>query len=297
MATAAISDAPANRTATVDVNSPVAPPPAPRPRLVGSAVDLPGTKQSAFLSDALLENHHLENSKKSRLLDLLVVILLHLAFIGGPILAGLYFTDTLNLQAYYKTMIVGPPPPPPPPPAPAITAVKVPPKRVFMNQGKLLAPTYIPRQVANIKEEPIEPDGLGVEGGVPGGVPGGQMGGVIGGIVAANANMNAPLPPSLSGPKAPIRVGGKVRAPKSVYTPAPKYPVIARQTKIQGTVVIDAVLDEAGRVIEARIVSGHPLLIQAALDTVKEWRYEPSYLNNQPISVALIVNVTFVLQQ
>lgn len=296
MATAAISDPPADRTTTVDVNLRVAPPPAPRPRLVRPA-ELRAAKQVGLFSDALLEHHHLENSKKSKLLDLFVVVLLHVAVIGGPILAGLYFTDTLNLQAYYKTMIVGPPPPPPPPPAPAIAAVKTPPKRVFMNQGKLMAPTYIPQRVANIKEEPIAPDNFGVEGGVPGGVPGGQMGGVIGGIVAANANMNAPLPPSSSGPKAPIRVGGKVRAPRGVYTPAPYYPVIARQTKIQGTVVIDAVLDESGRVIEARIVSGHPLLIQAALDTVKEWRYEPSYLNNQPISVALIVNVTFVLQQ
>ena len=296
MATAAVSDPPANHPATVEIGLPSKPPERPGPRLVRPA-DLPAARQVGFLSDALLENHHLENSRKSKLLDLFVVILLHVALIGGPILAGLYFTDTLNLQAYYKTMIVGPPPPPPPPPAPAIAAVKTPPKRVFMNQGKLMAPTYIPQRVAEIKEAPIAPDGFGVEGGVPGGVPGGQMGGVIGGIVAANANMNAPLPPSSSGPKAPVRVGGKVRAPKSVYTPAPYYPVIARQTKIQGTVVIDAVLDESGRVVEARVVSGHPLLIQAALDTVKEWRYEPSYLNNQPISVALIVNVSFVLQQ
>jgi len=297
MATAAISDSPSNRTAIVDVNLPEKPPDAGGPRLVRRAADLPAAKQAGFLSDALLENHHLENSRKSKLLDLFVVILMHVALIGGPILAGLYFTDTLNLQAYYKTMIVGPPPPPPPPPAPAMAAMKTPPKRVFINQGKLMAPTYIPQRVAEIKEAPMAPDGFGVEGGVPGGVPGGQMGGVIGGIVAANANMNAPVPPSSSGPKAPVRVGGKVRAPKGVYTPAPNYPVIARQTKIQGTVVIDAVLDESGRVIEARIVSGHPLLIQAALDTVKEWRYEPSYLNNQPISVALIVNVSFVLQQ
>lgn len=296
MATAAISDTPATRSAIADIGLAGNPPEAPGPRLVRPD-DLPAVRQVGFLRDVLLENHHLENSRKSKLLDLLVVILLHVALIGGPILAGLYFTDTLNLQAYYKTMIVGPPPPPPPPPAPAIAAVKTPPKRVFMNQGKLVAPTYIPRQVANIREEPIAPDNFGVEGGVPGGVPGGQMGGVIGGIVAANANMNAPLPPSSSGPKAPVRVGGKVRAPKGVYMPAPYYPVIARQTKIQGTVVIDAVLDESGHVVEARVVSGHPLLIQAALDTVKEWRYEPSYLNNQPISVALIVNVSFVLQQ
>ena len=112
MATAAISDTPATRSAIADISLSGNSPQAPGPRLVRPD-NLPAVREAGFFSDALLENHHLENSRKSKLLDLLVVILLHVALIGGPILAGLYFTDTLNLQAYYKTMIVGPPPPPP----------------------------------------------------------------------------------------------------------------------------------------------------------------------------------------
>ena len=122
------------------------------------------------------------------------------------------------------------------------------------------------------------------------------MGGVLGGILSGSGKTFIPEPPS-AGPKVPIRVGGRVRPPKALYTPPPNYPVIAKQTKIQGVVLIDAVLDEKGQVVEANVVSGHPLLIQAALDTVREWRYEPTYLNNEPISVALIVEVTFVLRQ
>lgn len=293
MATVSLAEPPALHAPLPEGSTPTGPPgkSAPRPSQHPAADD-PG-----FLSDALLENHHLDISTRSKVLDLCVVILLHVALIGGPILAGLYFTDTLNLKAYYATLLVAPPPPPPPPPAPAIAQVRaVPPHRVFMQQGKLVAPTYVPKQVAEIKEAPADPAFDGVVGGVPGGVPGGQMGGVLGGIISAAKSNVAPPPP---GPvsKAPIRVGGKVKSPRPLFTPSPLYPVIAKQTRVEGAVQIDAILDTDGSVIEMKVVSGHPLLIQAALDAVRTWKYEPSYLNGQPIAVELIVTVTFVLQR
>jgi protein TonB len=60
------------------------------------------------------------------------------------------------------------------------------------------------------------------------------------------------------------------------------YPAVAKQTHIQGTVIVDAILDEHGNVIEMKVVSGPPLLIQAALDGVGRWKYEPTYLNDEP---------------
>jgi periplasmic protein TonB len=254
--------------------------------------------EAGFLSDALLENNHLDTSKKSKALDLLLVIFLHVALVGGSILVGLYFSDTLNLKAYYATLLVTPPPPPPPPAAPAIAQLRsAPPHRVFMQQGKLLAPTYVPKQVAQLREA-AEPELDGVEGGVPGGVPGGQMGGVIGGIISGSkTNVPAPLATAMGTVKAPIRVGGKVKPPKPIYMPTPIYPVLAKQTHVRGVVQIDAVLDTDGTVSEMKVVSGHPLLIQAAIDAVRTWKYEPSYLNGQPIAVELIVNVSFELQQ
>lgn len=247
-----------------------------------------------FLSAVLLENHHLENSKKSKLLDFVVVLALHFILIAGPILAGLYFTDTLNLKAYTATLLVAPPPPPPPPPAPAIAVKAVAPKHVFMDQGKLLAPTVIPQRIAIIKEAPLEPDAFGVAGGIPGGVPGGQMGGAIGGIIGGTST-TAVAPPPGPASKAPIRVGGKVKPPRGILTPPPRYSVIARQARVQGIVDIDAVIDTDGTISEMKVVSGHPMLISAALEAVKNWKYEPTYLNGQPIAVELIVHVTFVL--
>lgn len=77
--------------------------------------------------------------------------------------------------------------------------------------------------------------------------------------------------------------------------PPPQYPVLARQARIQGQVQVDAVLDEPGNVIEMKVVSGPPLLYRAALDALKKWKYEPTYLNDQPIAVQILVTVTFVL--
>lgn len=175
------------------------------------------------------------------------------------------------------------------------------PHRVFEQAGKLIAPTLVPKQIAEIKEAPIADADLGggVPGGVPGGVAGGSLGGVIGGVIGgmSNAVPVAPLAPKQGAPKAPVRVGGNIRAPKAIVQVKPEYPLVARQSRIQGTVSIDAILDERGNVQEMKIVSGPPLLYQAALEALRRWRYEPTYLNDQAIPVQLLVTITFQLNQ
>ena len=271
------------------------PQPVPPPRPTG---DRGPARTKALFDESLLERHRFKSSSKT--LDLLVALCLHVVVLGGPILAGLYYTDTLNLKAFATTLLVAPPPPPPPPPAAAAAIVKAhTPKRVFMTGGKLVAPTMIPRQIAEIKEAPLAPDSLGgVVGGVPGGVPGGQMGGVLGGVIGGVLNTAAkPVAPPPTGKGAPLRVGGRVRPPKAIVQTHPEYPVLARQAHIQGQVQIDAVLDEQGNVIDMKVVSGPPLLYQAALDALKKWKYEPTYLNDQPIAVEMMVTITFQLGQ
>jgi periplasmic protein TonB len=254
--------------------------------------------QGDFLKSSLIENNHIKSG--SRALDLLVAFAFHFVLLSIPILAGLYFTDSLNLREFQSTFLVAPPPPAPPPPAPAVAMVKAPPThRVFETAGKLIAPTLIPKNVADIKEAPPEMDSAGVPGGVPGGIAGGSMGGVIGGVVGGINTMAAvaPLAPKDNRPRAPVRVGGRIREPRVLYREEPSYPPLARQTRTQGAVIIDAVLDEQGNVVEARVNSGPALLMQSALDAVKRWRYEPTYLNDQPVSVQLVVTVTFRLNQ
>lgn len=230
----------------------------------------------------------------SRLAHGLISLAVNTLVLVVPIFLGLYFTDTIDLKGFASTFLVAPPPPPPPPPA-AAPAVKVAPaKKVFEQSGKLVAPTVIPKQIQMLKEEPPSDVTGGVAGGVPGGVAGGSMGGVLGGVIGGNT-IAVPIAPKVAGPKAPVRVGGRVKEPRLIVRVDPRYPPLAIQTHMQGAVIVDAVIDEHGNVVEARVVSGPPLLIQAAMDAVRQWKYEPTYLNDEPVPVQLNVTVQFRL--
>jgi periplasmic protein TonB len=75
----------------------------------------------------------------------------------------------------------------------------------------------------------------------------------------------------------------------------PPYPPLAKQARIQGAVVLEAVISKQGGVENLRVISGHPLLIQAALDAVKQWKYKPTLLNGEPVEVVTTVTVNFNL--
>ena len=249
-----------------------------------------------FSKAILLEENHIKTG--SRTLSGAIAVLLHVVVIAGPILAGLYYTDSININQFALTKLVAPPPPPPPATGEVIKPKVV--HHMLMNAGKLIVPTVIPKHIAEIKEAPLEHDSFGgVAGGVPGGVPGGQLGGVLGGVIGGVLNTAArpvPPPPSIK-PNGPVRVGGHVRQPKAIVIVQPQYPLLAREGHIQGQVRIDAVLDQQGNVVEMKVISGPPLLYQAALDALKKWKYEPTYLNDQPIAVQMVVTITFQLGQ
>ncbi len=258
-----------------------------------------GRAKHALFADSLLD---LSTTRPGqRTLDFVLSMIVHAIFLGTLILLPLYFTEAIDLKQFTQTFLVAPPPPPPPPPpAPAQGIVKVAagPRRVFTQAGKLLAPSAIPQQVAMLKEQELPPEvgGAGVVGGVPGGVPGGQLGGVIGGIISGAQRTYVPVAPvAAPQPKAPIRVGGRVKPPRAISTPDPVYPGLARQARIQGDVLIDAVIDTHGNVVEMQVISGHPLLIPAAMEVLHKWKYEPTYLNEEPVSVQLIVTIRFRL--
>ena len=159
---------------------------------------------------------------------------------------------------------------------------------------KLTAPTVIPKKVASYSNNVAEaaPDlGGGVPGGVPGGVIGGQIGGVADGVVGGAGAAVPPPPPSKV--QKIVRVGSSLKAPRQTYAVDPAYPTLPREARISGTVTVDAVIDEHGNVVQARVLDGHPLLIAAALQAVRQWKYEPSFLNGQPVSVELQVQVHF----
>ncbi len=88
-----------------------------------------------------------------------------------------------------------------------------------------------------------------------------------------------------------------MQAPKLIQEVQPIYPPLAKQAHIQGDVVIDSVIDTQGHVTQMKVVSGHPLLVEAAESAVAQWRYQPTLLNGQPVPVAMLVTVHFDLGQ
>ncbi len=225
--------------------------------------------------------------------------------IGVAILIPLIYTDTLP-RTQLTSFLVAPPPPPPPPPPPAAAPVKVLktiPRQV--DAGRLMAPKVIPKEIAMIKEEELPPvsGGVGVVGGVPGGVPGGGPGGVIGGIISSVPQAAPPPPPPPVVKEAPkpvapqrIRVGGNVQQAKLLNQPRPVYPPLAKQARIQGTVRFNAIIGRDGTIQNLQVVSGHPLLVPSALEAVRQWRYQPTLLNGEPVEVVTQIDVNFTLQ-
>jgi protein TonB len=172
--------------------------------------------------------------------------------------------------------------------------------------GKMVIPVTIPREVTLVVDEGPPPEvsaAGGVVGGVPGGVPGGTLGGVLGGVLGGALPVAGPPPPPPPTPKVetpriktPVRIGGNVRPPHITRRIEPTYPTLARNARIQGKVTLEATLTEQGRVADLKFVSGHPLLIQAAMDAARQWVYEPTYLNDVAYPVVLYITVNFVLQ-
>ena len=220
--------------------------------------------------DALLELPTAHQRRRNPL-DWAVSLIVHVTLIAALLAVPLYFNETLDLKAFSLTMLVAVPPPPPPPPPSATVRQIVRPKMADLVSHGLMSPTFIPRQIAMIKEDvpPPSPDeGVmgGVPGGVPGGIPGGVIGGVLGGVLGSvGSGMTGPPPPKAV--KKIVRVGGNVKPPRLISSPAPEYPQLAKAAKISGTVIIDAVIDEKGNVVEAHVISGPGLLIPGGAES------------------------------
>ena len=244
-----------------------------------------------MFEDSLLESGGRLKTKRGW--TTILSFILQTLLVAILILIPLLYTEALPKQQL-MTFLVAPPPPPPPPPPPAaapVKAVKV--VQTDIVNGQLRTPTKIPEKVQMIKEEEAPPPVMasgGVVGGVPGGVPGGQMGGVIGGIISST-----PVAvPKVAAPQR-VRVSQGVTQGLLVHRVQPSFPPLARQARIQGSVVLQAVISKDGSIQNLRLVSGHPMLAPAAIDAVKQWRYKPYILNGEPVEVETQITVNFTL--
>ncbi len=106
-----------------------------------------------------------------------------------------------------------------------------------------------------------------------------------------------PKPKPVDPPPSRLAIGGQVLAAQIVNRVNPVYPPLARQTRTEGVVRLHGVISRDGRIVELRVVSGHPLLVRAALEAVQQWTYRPTFLNGQPVEVEAPIEVRFVLSR
>lgn len=243
-----------------------------------------------MFEDSLLESGN--RLKKRNPWTTALSFILQIGLLGVLILIPLIYTEALPKQQLMTFLVAPPPPPPPPPPPAAVPVVKQVRVQTELDNGQLRTPTAIPKKIAMIKEEEAPPPsaGAGVVGGVPGGVPGGQMGGVIGGIISST-----PVAvPKVATPQR-VRVSQGVTEGLILKKVQPTYPPLARSARIQGAVVLQAVIGKDGSIQNLRAISGHPMLTPAAIDAVKQWRYKPYFLNGEPVEVDTQITVNFTL--
>jgi periplasmic protein TonB len=164
-----------------------------------------------------------------------------------------------------------PPPPGSPPPSSSPTV------------NTTAAPLTAPQ---NINPE-LPPPGPVYDG--PPGVPPGDPNGIVG------LSATIPIPPPPPPVTKPVRPGGDIRTPTKTKHVPPIYPEIARTNRIQGVVMLEAVINEQGQVRDVRVVRSVPLLDNAAIDAVRQWQFTPTLLNGQPVPVLLTVTLSFVL--
>ena len=163
-----------------------------------------------------------------------------------------------------------------------------------------VAPSRIPVGIANIHDKPemamAQAPAIGAGNGIDVGVLG--VLDVIGNGAPAVSALPPPQrkadPPQ---PAKPIQIGGNVLEAKLVNRVMPLYPQLARQARISGTVRLEGIISRDGRVVNLQVISGHPLLIKAAVDAVRQWIYRPTLLNGQPVEVIAPIDVRFTLAQ
>ncbi|HEV2280377.1 MAG TPA: energy transducer TonB [Acidobacteriaceae bacterium] len=179
---------------------------------------------------------------------------------------------------------------PPPAPAPVMVAQHGPSAPIShpeMLMDTVMAPRRIPNGISHI----VDPNPPSL---VIGGDFGGSGSGIPGAILPGATPPSAPrVEPAR--PRGPVHVSGGLAEGRLIVPIQPVYPAIAREAHIQGTVVVEAIISTSGRIENTHVVSGPPLLVQAALNAIQQARYRPFLLNNQPIEVETTIRVVFTL--
>jgi periplasmic protein TonB len=252
----------------------------------------------------MFEYSFVPNGKTHRPLTVVVAAFGEAILITSLALVPLFFVEELPTRGLLKALMLAPVPTAPPAPPPPMLAKVIPhaaPAPRKFNADALVSPVVVPKAVAIINEAPAI-ELAAMAGGVPGGIPGPALPGTGTGFFSTAIAVAPPPPPpppkaaaAPTAAPAQITVGGDVQSGRLLQMVQPVYPGRARQGRIQGNVQLKAIISADGKIKTLKVVSGHPLLVDAALDAVRHWTYQPTLLNGSPVEVKTEILVRFEL--
>lgn len=224
-----------------------------------------------------------------------VSLALQAMVLGLWLLRSVTVQDELPPPATVKAFVTSvppasmPTPPPAPPPAPPTgsTSKSAPDRLTAPLAFTALEPTAVPLDVAELGD--ID---FGSDDGVPGGIPGGIGSRVVGGL--RDGPTPAPERPS-DHPATIYVVSGELDRPDKLVHIDPVYPPIATAARVEGLVILEATIDGDGNVQDVKVLRSIPLLDEAALEAVRQWKYEPTIVGGVPVPILMTVTVKFAL--
>jgi protein TonB len=237
-----------------------------------------------FLRD-VLRTGDATNRARRRLSVLPISIAAHAAaltvFVTSPFFTAIEMPVIASRRPEWMATIAPTPPPAPSPPRAT--------PEVVANPAK--APIAAPTDIGPERERPVS-NQVDVIGAIDVGV---ETGG--GSLLSKHSIGDPPAPPVMPvpPPSGPYRPGGRIREPRKVVHVPPLYPDIARLARKEGRVILEALLDVTGKVEAVKVLRSEPLLDDAAVRAVQQWRYTPTELNGVPVPVLMTITVVFSL--
>ena len=236
--------------------------------------------------------------RQARRRALAVAIILQVLLVGLLVLAPLLGAVE---KLPWTTRVITPVPPYKGGPKPSeVTHEKQPRPRkppVVTSKSGLIAPTRIPPTVADVNDPPevfaVRPETSGSGTGI------GRPDGVIDLDGPSDRRAVVPKAPETAAakPKGPVVVPPAVQEARLVYRVEPKYPPVPLRARMEGKVVLRAVIAKDGTIQSLEVVSGHPLFIEASLEAIGRWRYQPTLLHGEPVEVETVITVVFTLRR
>jgi protein TonB len=244
-----------------------------------------------MFADSMVEVSWAQRTRRSW--TTLTSFALQAVVLGSLLLMPLLRTVSLpDVRILPTPLSWGAPPPPASPPQRHRTVTVV---QSNLNNGVLIAPREIPHQIAQIDESSAPPqvpyDGIGVEGSTGTG----PRDGVWRSLTDPSSRSVLPPPPPPAPSVRQFRTSHMLEG-NLVHRVDPVYPTIARTARVQGQVVLSAVIGKDGSIQNLRVISGHPMLVGAAVEAVRQWRYRPYILNGDAIEVETQITVNFHLE-